>query len=308
VTDEADGRPLEATGERLMPELQHGEVVHAEHLVRYLVAAELARDCRVLDAACGEGYGTELLAAAGARSATGVDIDEGTVAHARSRHPGPHFLVGDVRELPCEDDAFDLVVCFETIEHVPNPESALSELQRVTAPDGLLIVSTPNKHQYRVENEYHEREFFHEEFVELLRARFASVEILLQHNWLTSAVLPVPAAEDQVGEQAHELALHKLVGVEPGAELYTLAVCGGGELPRLRGAAVAASVDEAHELARRLVEAERTAEMWHAEFKRAEDVYKQAERSLFEVYGSVWWRLTAPPRQLAERVRRRRSG
>ncbi len=305
MTSDDRTTPLETTGERLVPELQHGELVHAEHLVRYQFATQLARSQRVLDAACGEGYGTALLAAAYARTAVGVDIDAATIAHARSRHPRPEFLVGDVGELPCSDNAFDLVVSFETIEHVPDPERAISELQRVTAPDGLLIVSTPNKHQYLVENEFHEREFFHEEFVELLRARYPRVEVLLQHNWLTSAVLSVLAADDHSGEHEHDVAFHKLVGVASGAELYTLALCGHGELPSVRGAAVAATVDESHELARRLVEAERTAEKWHAEFKRAEEVYKQAERSLFQVYDSVWWRMTAPPRRLVELVRRR---
>ena len=301
MTSDDRTTPLQATGERLMPELQHGEVVHAEHLVRYLVAAELARDRRVLDAACGEGYGTALLAGAGASSATGVDLDEATIAHARSHHPAPEFVVGDVGDLSFDDASFDLIVCFETIEHVPDPGRALAELQRVTAPEGLLLVSTPNKHQYLVENEYHEREFFHEEFVELLRARFASVELLLQHNWLASAVLPVSAAGDRSGELDHGLAFHKLTGLEPGKELYTLALCGRGELPQLRGAAVAATVDEAHELARRAVEAERTAEMWHGEYKRAEE-------GLLQAYSSVWWRLTAPPRRLIESVRRRRGG
>ena len=103
-------------------------------------------------------------------------------------------------------------------------------------------------------------------------------------------------------------AFRKLAGVEPGEELYTLALCGYGDLPRLRGAAVTAGVDEAHELARRLVEAERTAEKWHTEYKRAEDVYKESERALLQVYGSVWWRATAPPRRLLERMRRRRNG
>ena len=299
--DQAKGAPLRATGERLVPELQHGELVHAEHLVRYLVASELARDRRVLDAACGEGYGTALLAGAGASSATGVDLDEATIAHARSRHSAPEFIVGDVGDLPFDDASFDLIVCFETIEHVPDPGRALAELQRVSAPDGLLLVSTPNKHQYLVENEYHEREFFHEEFVELLTARFARVELLLQHNWLASAVLPVSAAADRSGELDHELAFHKLTGLEPGQELYTLALCGRGELPQLRGAAVAATVDEAHELARRAVEAERTAEMWHGEYKRA-------EAGLLQAYNSVWWRLTAPPRRLIELVRRRLGG
>jgi SAM-dependent methyltransferase len=287
---------LDATGERFVPDQQHGEVVHAEHLVRYRFAAQLASSRRVLDTACGEGYGTALLAAAGARSATGLDVDERTVVHARSRHPGPVFAVGDVRKLPFADESFDLVVCFETIEHVPDPERVLGELHRVMADDGLLLVSTPNKHQYLVENEFHEREFFHEEFVALLEARFARVEILLQHNWLTSAVLGPRLAREASGDEPLELELRKVAGIEPGAELYTLGLCGSGELPPLRPAGVLSTVDEAHRLADRLVAAERTAERWHSEYQ-----------TLVSVYDSVWWRMTAPLRGLADLVRRKRG-
>ena len=279
MTDQAEGTPLQATGERLVPDLQHGEVVHAEHLVRYLVAAELASDRRVLDAACGEGYGTALLAGAGARSATGVDLDEATIAHARSRSPGPGIRRGRRgRRSPSTTPPSTSSSASRRSSTFAIPERVLDELQRVLAGDGLLLVSTPNKHQYLVENEYHEREFFHEEFVELLRARFPSVELAAAAQLArVRRRLPVSAAGDRSGELDHELAFHKLTGVEPGQELYTLALCGRGELPQLRGAAVAAAVDEAHELARRAVEAERTAEMWHGEYKRAEDVYKESD-------------------------------
>jgi SAM-dependent methyltransferase len=296
---------LEAMGERFVPDRQHGEVVHAEHLVRYRVAAQLARSQRVLDAACGEGYGTSLLAAADAGSVTGLDVDVSTVTHARSRHPGPEFVVGDVRELPFADGSFDLVVCFETIEHVSDPERVLGEFDRVMADDGLLLVSTPNKHRYLVENEFHEREFFHEEFVAVLEARFERVEILLQQNWLTSAVLPPGTAREASGHQPLAVELRKVAGIEPGAELYTLALCGHRRLPQLRPAAVMAGVDEAHELARRAVAAEGTAEMWHAEYKKAEAEYKKAEKALFDVYDSIWWRMTRPLRWVSDLVRRR---
>jgi O-antigen biosynthesis protein len=286
---------LEATGERFLPDEQHGELVHAEHLARYLFAAQLASSRRVLDAACGEGYGTALLSV-GARSATGVDVDERTVEHARSRHPGPDFVAGDVRELPFRDDSFDLAVCFETIEHVPDPERVLAELRRVMAADALLLVSTPNKHQYLVENEFHEREFFHEEFVALLEARFERVDVLLQHNWLTSAVLPAQPARQASGDEPLDVELRKVAGIEPGGELYTLALCGTGELPPLRPTGVLAAVDEAHHLAERLVEAERTAQRWHGEYL-----------TLVGVYDSVWWRMTAPLRALADRIRGRRG-
>jgi SAM-dependent methyltransferase len=285
---------LEASGERFVPDEQHGELVHAEHLVRYRLAGQLAHSRRVLDAACGEGYGTALLAGEGARSATGVDIDDRSVNHARSRHPGPKFICADMRELPFGDGSFDLVVCFETIEHLAEPEAALVELTRVMSEDALLLVSTPNKHQYLVENEFHEREFFHHEFVALLEARFQRVETLLQHNWLTSMVLAPRLARETSGDQTLEIELRKVAGIEPGGELYTVALCGFGDLPRLRPEGVVAGVDEAHRLAERLVEAERTAERWHSEYQ-----------TLVGVYDSVWWRMTAPLRWLADVVRRR---
>jgi ubiquinone/menaquinone biosynthesis C-methylase UbiE len=288
-----------------MPDLQHGEIVHAEHLVRYRLAAQLASGRRVLDVACGEGYGTALLAAAGARSATGLDVDEVTVSHARSRHPGPTFIVADVQELPFEDASFDLVVCFETIEHVDDADRVLAELKRVLAQDGLLLVSTPNKHQYLVENEFHRREFFHEEFVELLRERLGQVELLLQHNWLASAVLPVSLAADASADRDLEIEVRKLIRLAPGGELYTIALCGDGDLPRMRGAAVAAGMDEAHDLARRTVEAERTAEMWHGEYTKAVDQLRASRQALFDAYASIWWRMTSPLRWLADFVRGR---
>ncbi len=126
------------------------------------------------------------------------------------------------------------MACFETIEHVPEPDGVLVELRRVLADDGLLLVSTPNKHEYLVENEFHEREFFHEEFVALLEAHFERVEILLQHNWLMSAVLGSKLARGASGDEALEIELRKVAGIEPGGELYTLALCGSGDLPRLR--------------------------------------------------------------------------
>src|SRR2546426_8872802 len=108
---------LEATGERLLPDQQRGELVHAEHLARYRFATQFARRRRVLDAASGEGYGTAMLAAAGAGAAVGVELDPDVVAHAREKY-GLEFVQGDVCDLPFDESSFDLVVSFETIEHV----------------------------------------------------------------------------------------------------------------------------------------------------------------------------------------------
>jgi SAM-dependent methyltransferase len=297
--------PIEATGERLVPELQHGELVHAEHLARYHFAAQLAHSRRVLDAACGEGYGSQILADAGAAGVVGVDVDERAVEHARSRYPLPEFQVAEVASLPFPDGSFDLIVSFETIEHVPQQEAVLAEWRRVLAADGHLIVSTPNKHQYLVENEFHEREFTHEEFVSLLEGVFPSVQLILQHNWVTSAVLDPEMAADSLGERPHEVDFYKVVGLGPGGELYTVALCGATPASAaLRGVAVAASLDEAHELARRAVENERTAVMWHDEYQKT---LRRSEQTINEMRSTLSWRLTKPFR-VRRWLRRRRGG
>src|SRR5919201_4246082 len=177
---------LKATGERVIPDEQREQLVYAEHLVRYRLAAYFARGRRVLDAGCGEGYGTAMLAGAGPARVAGVDNDRDVPAHARERY-GLEFVEADIVGLPFEDASFDLVVCFETIEHVADGPRALSELRRVLAPKGLLIVSTPNAGEYLVENEFHEREYEPAEFDELLAEQFAERHRLYQQNWLMSA-------------------------------------------------------------------------------------------------------------------------
>ena len=265
---------LAASGERLVPELQHGELVHAEHLARYRIAAQLADGRRVLDAASGEGYGSAVLSAAGAARVTGVDLNPDAVEHARERY-GLNFEVADVAALPHQDDSFDLVVSFETIEHVADPAAALSELRRVLAEDGTLLISTPNSHEYLVENEFHTREFTHEEFVGMLSDLFPSVEVLLQHNWLTSAISAADIAADGTGEHRHEVDLYRLAGIAAGGELYTVAICGSAAQHATRSVAVLAAVDEAHRIASRLTQAEATARNWHESYLEAQQIAKR---------------------------------
>src|SRR6187431_2556894 len=107
---------LEWTGERYLPEVD-GEI-SLEHVHRYLIARELAHNKRVLDIACGEGYGADILAGA-ATQVVGVDIAEKAVSHASSRYirPNLQFKQGTCHAIPLADSSVDLVVSFETIEH-----------------------------------------------------------------------------------------------------------------------------------------------------------------------------------------------
>jgi SAM-dependent methyltransferase len=112
-----------------------------EHYARYAWASRLVRG-DALDVACGTGYGSRMLA----RKArvNGVDHDEEAVRLARSRVAGI-YSVAEVPPIPFPDDAFDFVVCFETIEHIRDDIGLIREIGRVLRRTGTLLISTPNK-------------------------------------------------------------------------------------------------------------------------------------------------------------------
>jgi SAM-dependent methyltransferase len=317
---------LEVTGERLLPDQQRGELVHAEHLARYRFASRLAEGKHVLDAACGEGYGTAMLAAAGAVEAIGVDLDADTVAHAKQRY-ALDFRVGDVCALPFEDASFDLVVSFETIEHVADAGRALAEMRRALKPDGVLVISTPNSNEYLIESGFHQRDFRPGELGELLAQHFDEVTFLYQQNWLLSAVMGEKSFGSADGATALDVDLAKVEGLEPGKELYTIAVCGNAAAP-LPDVAVATGVFEAHRLAQQLnvwteraheaerlvdswleraEEAERLVRAWSERATEAERQAEEARATLERIESSVSWKLTSPFRSAKQLALRRRS-
>jgi SAM-dependent methyltransferase len=305
-------RMLEVTGERLLPDRQRGELVHAQHLARYLFAARFARGRNVLDAACGEGYGTALLGAAGADAAAGVDIDAQTVLHARETYPGHRFEQGDVARLPFPDDAFGLVVSFETLEHVEDAAAAMSEFRRVLAGDGLLVASTPNSERYMVDNEFHVREFTPAEFEQLLRPHFDEVRMLYQQDWLTSAVLGEEQLRQDDPAQPLRAWLAKVAGAAPDDQLFSVAVCGPWAEP-IEDTAVMTGIFEAQQTVEwvdRALEAEHLyaeARKELAEWtERAREAERQAaeDRARAAMYEeSLSWRITRPLRNASERLR-----
>ena len=169
---------LEWTGERMVPEVCDRDTVF-DHVFRYKFAIPFAEGKDVLDIACGEGYGSACLARLGARSVVGVDIDAESVAHARRKY-GIEARVGSAESIPAGDDEFDLIVSFETIEHIANPGGFLDECARVCRPGGTLVVSTSNKDVYLHDadpNDFHLSEMEAGEFMGLLKKRFSSVQL-----------------------------------------------------------------------------------------------------------------------------------
>ena len=208
---------LEFTGERFLPGAS-GEIWY-EHWHRYHFAAKLIAGREVLDVACGAGYGSALLARH-ARRVVGADISAETIAHAREAYaavPNLEFRQADCAALPFPDGSFDAVVSFETIEHIAVQEKFLDEVRRVLRPDGLFVLSSPNKLEYSdrrgFSNEYHVRELYREELAAFLAPRFPHVAWFGQRMSFFSVVWP----EQRTGEgEVFELSESSAAEVSPG--------------------------------------------------------------------------------------------
>ena len=149
-------RLLESTGERCVPWVDDWQVLY-EHLHRYYFAADLADGRRVLDLGSGEGYGSAILAER-AKNVLGIELDSQAVEHASTNYPLDNlkFRQGSILELDDLPDAsFDLVVCYEVIEHITEHDELLSLVRRVLTPDGLFVVSTPDREIYSEAADYH---------------------------------------------------------------------------------------------------------------------------------------------------------
>lgn len=166
---------LQESGERLGIKVHSAIMV--EHVHRYAFAAELVAGKTVLDIASGEGYGTNLLAKHAA-FVYGVDKSAEAVAHARTAYTAANirFAEGDVTRIPLDDRSVDVVVSFETIEHLDMHDAMLQECKRVLKQDGIIIISTPDKRYYSdlpcYHNPYHVKELYETEFIDLVGRYF----------------------------------------------------------------------------------------------------------------------------------------
>ena len=196
-------KELSFTGERFLPNLP-GEM-WAEHWHRYHFVLPMLAGKNVLDVASGEGYGCALMATTAA-AVSGVDVSPEAVAHARAAYATQQnltFTQGNCAKLPFGDATFDVVVSFETIEHILEQNEFLDEIKRVLKPAGLLIMSSPNRTEYSdargYANEFHVKELYRAEFADLLGARFQYLHWFSQRNAFVSMLVPevleTPGAE-----------------------------------------------------------------------------------------------------------------
>jgi 2-polyprenyl-3-methyl-5-hydroxy-6-metoxy-1,4-benzoquinol methylase len=273
-TPEASAGP-----ERFDPRGQAGKLIDAEHRGRYWWATQSVAGCDVLDAGCGVGYGMEILAAAGAKSISGVDIDEGAVGAAQRRfedHP-ERIIEADLRDLPLVSESFDVVVCFETIEHMEEGERAIEELHRVLRPGGLLLISSPNPDVYPPGNEHHIHEYRPEELAAIVGERFANVRSYRQHPWLASVIEPAPNGKGATAPSRRQT--RATTELDPGAETYSVIAASDGDLPDLDGLLALGSDFEVKWWSDRLQATELAARVKIDEVQReARESFQAAER------------------------------
>lgn len=229
---------MKFTGERFIP-TEQGRI-RLEHYHRYAVALDAIKGKTVLDVACGEGYGSFIMADV-AGSVIGVDISEEAVRHASSIYvkQNLNFVQGCATQLDFLANSFDVVVSFETIEHLVEQREMLAEIKRVLHPDGVLIISSPNRPIYSEEsgehNEFHVKELDFQEFDELLRSQFACVEYFGQRLTISSVIQPLedtPSISSVWSDDGSKLNANCGNLRDP---VYFIAVCGSAsaDLPQI---------------------------------------------------------------------------
>jgi SAM-dependent methyltransferase len=220
---------LDFTGERFTPECVRE--IWYEHWHRYVFARQLAKDKRVLDAACGEGYGSALLSDVAA-SVLGADISDQAVSHARSRYydrPNLRFERADATQLDAAPGSFDLIVSFETLEHVAAQESLVAGFARTLTDDGILVISSPDKKAYSDDrgfaNEFHVRELYRDELLNLLRPHFPHVRLFGQKLLFQSVIWNldgIPGSADAATSHGENQPPTAGLAYDP---LYFIAIC-----------------------------------------------------------------------------------
>lgn len=210
------------TGERLQTFIYNRDAI--EHLHRYAITTPYIVTKNVLDVACGEGYGSNLISKY-ANQVYGVDIDSTTIDLAKKKYKKDNlsFKSGSTDAIPLGDNSIDVVISFETIEHHNKHEKMFDEIKRVLKKDGILIISTPDKKFYsdvrNFTNKFHIKELYKSEFLNLISKNFSQYLLLNQEYIGSTSVINLNEKSMIYGGNYNNIDILK---VDP---LYLVAIC-----------------------------------------------------------------------------------
>jgi O-antigen biosynthesis protein len=325
VRRDDSARLIEWNGERCVPWADDIQVVY-EHLHRYHFAAQLVAGKRVIDLASGEGYGAAILAKHAA-DVVGVDLDPLAVEHSRRTYSAHNlsFVEGSMLDrdtLP--SGGFDVVTCFEAIEHVDDHSGVLDVVKDLLVEDGLLLLSTPDREVYSgaagPTNPFHAQELGEPELLDLLRKRFPHVELWGQLVTVGSVIFALRASSSGgqlVTVDGHAADWPVTHGSRP---KYLFAVASLASIPELP--AVSTLRDSAHRLVRDASDAQAAAEVARQEVEDSRLLLEERSATLAEqlafseaaahrlkadydmVRSSKGWQLLSTYRRAQARVRR----
>ena len=219
------------SGERLETYIYNINTI--EHLHRYAIASLLSKDKCVLDIASGEGYGSNLLSKV-ASKVIGVDISKETIDLANNKYAGPNlaFQMGSASKIPLPDRSVDIVVSFETLEHHDQHKEMLAEIKRVIRPNGILIMSSPDKKYYSdlrgYNNPFHVKELYFNEFKDLISSHFNFCEFFLQKMVTGSLIVHENQSRKFVGFSGD---YDQLTESRDFAGIYNICIASDGNLP-----------------------------------------------------------------------------
>lgn len=220
------------TGERFVSGAG-GVRVAVEHLHRYHLAKEFVSGKSVVDIGSGSGYGSQILE--GFSDYVGIDIDKQSVDFSNEKYGSESliYIQGDATNIPLENEIADVVVSFETLEHVNHPELIVQEARRILKPNGLFIFSTPDRDNYNPSlfepNPFHVHEMNQSEILELFQGKFENVKLysqsIIQSSLISSNDFPSRVISD-------ESVVEMIKSAAPPAT-YWLGVASSTDLPHL---------------------------------------------------------------------------
>ncbi len=224
---------MEFTGERYITKTNNAQISY-EHWHRYLLASSYVKGKKVLDAACGEGYGTNLLSKT-AKEIIGIDNDELSIKYAKSKYSSSNtnFYLGNVEDIPIKGNrVFDIIISFETIEHIDEAGQMkfMNEIKRLLKSDGMLIISSPVKENYGkiINNPFHIKELSADEFSNMMLASFKCVKLLGQEYYTGSFIndLNKQSGKSQVFNiGATSKGFHPSTDLQKDQPTYLIALC-----------------------------------------------------------------------------------